>query len=131
LFATHYHELTELAHILPRLRNFNVAVVEEGDQVVFLHRLVPGGADRSYGVHVAQLAGMPRTVVNRAREILANLEATGSNFTLQAASPTTAPQSEEAAALVAALRVLRIEEMSPLEAMTKLYELQRLARAHP
>src|SRR5512146_1711164 len=60
LFATHYHELTELDKILPRVRNYNVSVMDEGDhQVVFLHKVVPGGADRSYGVHVAKLAGMP------------------------------------------------------------------------
>ena len=60
LFATHYHELTELASFLPRVRNYNVAVAEEQGRVVFLHRILPGGADRSYGIHVAQLAGLPR-----------------------------------------------------------------------
>src|SRR6185437_5078643 len=74
LFATHYHELTELEKILPRVRNCRVDVLEEGDSVVFLHRVVRGGADRSYGIHVAQLAGMPRSVVRRAREILQDLE---------------------------------------------------------
>ena len=77
LFATHYHELTELAERLPRVRNYNVAVAEQGDSVVFLHKIVPGGADRSYGIHVAQLAGLPRPVVTRAQEILAELEASG------------------------------------------------------
>ena len=75
LFATHYHELTALADTLPRVRNFNVAVAEEGGGVVFLHRILPGGADRSYGVHVAQLAGLPRAVVARAQELLEELEA--------------------------------------------------------
>jgi len=74
LFATHYHELTDLAKILPRVRNYNVAVAEEGDHVVFLHRIAAGGADRSYGIHVARLAGVPRTVTHRAQEILAALE---------------------------------------------------------
>jgi DNA mismatch repair protein MutS len=74
LFATHYHELTELAQRLPRLRNFNVAVREWNDQVVFLHKIVEGGADKSYGIQVARLAGVPKPVVERAKEILRNLE---------------------------------------------------------
>ncbi|HFQ92391.1 MAG TPA: DNA mismatch repair protein MutS, partial [Anaerolineae bacterium] len=74
LFATHYHELVGLADLLPLVANYNVAVAEEGDSVVFPHHIVPGGADRSYGIHVAQLAGLPRDVVNRANEILRELE---------------------------------------------------------
>ena len=74
LFATHYHELTELEQKLERVVNYNVAVREEEDRVVFLHRLLPGPADRSYGIHVAQMAGMPGPVIERAREILARLE---------------------------------------------------------
>ena len=76
LFATHYHELTALPLILPRTRNFNVAVAEQGDDIIFLHQVLPGGADRSYGVHVAQIAGMPRPVVQRARDLLRQLEMT-------------------------------------------------------
>jgi DNA mismatch repair protein MutS len=75
LFATHYHELTDLAEQLPGVRNYNVAVKEWEDQVVFLHQIVPGAADKSYGIHVAQLAGVPRSVNDRAREVLAWLEA--------------------------------------------------------
>jgi DNA mismatch repair protein MutS len=75
LFATHYHELTDLESRLPGARNFNVAVKEWDDQVVFLHQIVPGAADKSYGIHVAQLAGVPRSVNERAREVLAWLEA--------------------------------------------------------
>ncbi|CAI7990861.1 DNA mismatch repair protein MutS, partial [Geodia barretti] len=74
LFATHYHELTDLAATLPGVRNYRVAVSEDDGQVAFLRRIVPGGADRSYGVHVANLAGMPKAVVNRAQELLAALE---------------------------------------------------------
>jgi DNA mismatch repair protein MutS len=74
LFATHYHELTELAARLPRLRNFNVAVREWRDQVVFLHKIVEGGTDKSYGIHVARLAGVPKEVLERAKVILGNLE---------------------------------------------------------
>jgi DNA mismatch repair protein MutS len=74
LFATHYHELTELAGRLPRLKNFNVAVREWNEQVVFLRKIVEGGTDKSYGIQVARLAGVPRTVLERAKEILRNLE---------------------------------------------------------
>ena len=74
LFATHYHELVDLEKTKPRLRNANVAVREAGGEIVFLHRIVPGGADQSYGIHVARLAGVPAPVLDRAREILAFLE---------------------------------------------------------
>ncbi|MBM2832735.1 MAG: mutS, partial [Dehalococcoidia bacterium] len=74
LFATHYHELVELAGYLPRVRNFNVAVTEEEGKVIFLRKVIPGGADRSYGIHVAQLAGLPRSVIRRAEEVLVELE---------------------------------------------------------
>jgi len=74
LFATHYHELTELALGRRGVHNYNVAVREWGDQVIFLHKIVPGAADRSYGIHVARLAGLPGTVIERAREILRSLE---------------------------------------------------------
>jgi DNA mismatch repair protein MutS len=74
LFATHYHELTELAQRLPRLKNFNVAVREWRDQIVFLRKIVEGGTDKSYGIHVARLAGVPKEVLERAKVILGNLE---------------------------------------------------------
>jgi DNA mismatch repair protein MutS len=74
LFATHYHELVELEKTKPRLRNANVAVRESGGEIVFLHRIVPGGADQSYGIHVARLAGVPAPVLERSREILKFLE---------------------------------------------------------
>ncbi len=131
LFATHYHELTELPNILPRTRNFNVAVTEEGDDVVFLHRVIAGGADRSYGVHVAQLAGMPRPVVERANELLNQLEREGSNFQLPTKKKPATPQlsfiDDEPNPAVIALRKLQVDNLSPLEALTKLYELKRMA----
>src|SRR2546422_5717372 len=74
LFATHYHELTELAGRLPRLRNLNVAVREWNEQIVFLRKIVPGGTDKSYGIQVARLAGLPKEILDRAKEILAHLE---------------------------------------------------------
>ena len=139
LFATHYHELTELPNILPRARNYNVAVAEEGDEVVFLHKLLAGGADRSYGVHVAQLAGMPRPVVERARELLKQLEEQSSDFEL----PTTKRQRRlnpsgqmslfagssngESHPALSSLRGMEVDNLSPIEALTKLYELKRMA----
>ncbi|MBZ0302312.1 MAG: DNA mismatch repair protein MutS [Anaerolineae bacterium] len=140
LFATHYHELTELPAILPRTHNFNVAVAEEGDSIVFLHRVVPGGADRSYGVHVAQLAGMPRPVVERARELLAQLEEGGSDFKLPAATPNSGKSHTNGPVQLSmfdspphpaleAIRHLSVDELSPLEALTKLYELKRMAES--
>jgi len=74
LFATHYHELTELSIIYPRIKNYNVSVEEHGDQVIFLRKIIPGGTDNSYGIHVAEMAGLPATLIERAREILLNLE---------------------------------------------------------
>jgi DNA mismatch repair protein MutS len=123
LFATHYHELTELEDILPRVVNYSMAVTEDGDHVIFLHRVVPGRADRSYGIHVAQLAGVPKAVVNRAKEILEELEAQGSNFGVQPEAPT---QDNHQHPAIEALKKVKIEHMSPIDAMTKLYELQRL-----
>ena len=129
LFATHYHELTELPNLLPRCANFNVAVAEQGDDIVFLHRVMPGGADQSYGVHVAQLAGMPRSVVERARELLFQLEEGGSDFSLRKLTPQHQQMSffdtPENPAL-GALRSLEVDGLSPLEALTKLYELKRM-----
>ena len=74
LFATHYHELTELSARLPRLKNFNVAVREWRDSIVFLRKIVEGGTDKSYGIQVARLAGVPKPVLERAKQILGNLE---------------------------------------------------------
>jgi DNA mismatch repair protein MutS len=133
LFATHYHELTELAKSLPRVRNFNVAVAEEGDRVIFLRKIVAGGADRSYGIHVAQLAGLPRTVIHRAQEVLEDLEkdeqgrGRKERARQQMASAQLALFPGEENPLLEELRGLQIAEMSPLEAINKLYELQQKA----
>jgi DNA mismatch repair protein MutS len=127
LFATHYHELTELADLLPRVHNYSVAVAEEGDKVVFLHRIVPGSADRSYGIHVAQLAGLPRVVVRRAQEILAQLEQQAPGGPLPGSMPAAEqlPLFRVADPVVDALRALDVAELTPLEAISKLFELQQ------
>jgi DNA mismatch repair protein MutS len=139
LFATHYHELVEVARILPRVRACNVAVTEEQGEVVFLRKIVPGGADKSYGIHVAQLAGIPRQVVRRAEEALEELErkgdARGRRKAMREMTPPVMPQAlqltlfaSEPDPLVEELKALAVDEMTPLEALTKLYELQRKAR---
>jgi len=169
LFATHYHELTELERVLPRVRNFNVAVAEEGEELVFLRKIVPGGADRSYGIHVARLAGVPKTILKRATDILRDLEAGGSKerrrMVMAAADPAGSPdgqlsflvpgaaingattngtaandadrnpqsaihnpQSAEPDPLIEELRDLKVDDMTPIEALGKLYELRQKAR---
>jgi DNA mismatch repair protein MutS len=131
LFATHYHELTQLADLLPHTQNFNVAVAEEKDKVVFLHRIVPGGADRSYGIHVAQLAGLPKPVISRATEILKTLEQ-------ETRAPGTTKRTVEVRQLplfaashpaLEELERLDVSSMTPLEAISKLYELQKAMRS--
>ena len=134
LFATHYHELTELAATLPGVRNYSVAVTEEGSDVVFLHRIIPGGADRSYGVHVARLAGLPPGVVNRAWEVLGDLESQGESSRKRSARATPSQQLALFPAgqpLADAVRVLDVPNMTPLEALNKLYELQEQANQLP
>ena len=131
LFATHYHELVGLAEHLPRVRNATVAVAEEAGKIVFLHRIVPGGADRSYGVHVAELAGLPKGVVRRAREVLAALERNGARVRARAQPaidelPLFAPPARSP--LIEELASLDLDSMTPLEALTRLYELRRKAR---
>jgi DNA mismatch repair protein MutS len=139
LFATHYHELTELADLLPRVRNYNVAVAEEESHIVFLRRIVPGGADRSYGIHVAELAGMPPTVVRRANEVLEMLEGRGDKqrqreaMRQMPAQQQAAPDlqlalftSEAGHPVVERLEELEVEDLTPIQALTKLYELKAL-----
>jgi DNA mismatch repair protein MutS len=135
LFATHYHELTQLAGFLPRIRNYNVAVAEEKGRVIFLRRIVSGGADRSYGIHVAQLAGLPRPVIHRAQEILEELER-------ESRAPGAVPETQEGRKgqtvevrqlplfavsnpVLEELKRLDVSTMTPLEAISKLYELQK------
>ena len=134
LFATHYHELTRLAASLPGVRNCSVAVTEEGNSVVFLHKIVPGGADKSYGVHVAQLAGLPQGVVNRAWEVLADLESqslNGGGRKMRVANREPAQQMplfNDGGKLRGLLKDLDISNLTPLEAINKLYELQKEAQ---
>jgi len=137
LFATHYHELTELERMLPRVRNLNVAVLERGDDVVFLRKVVPGAADKSYGIHVARLAGIPIEVVQRAKEVLSNLESdelTPSNLP-RIGRGERAPRVESRDQLslfgdklhpvLKELRGMNMNELTPLEALNILAELRK------
>jgi len=126
IFATHYHELTQLTEELAHARNFNVAVREAGDEIVFLHRLEPGGADRSYGIHVGQLAGLPAPVVARAWQVLTLLEA-GHHVARQA--PPAPPDAAQLALfglsgtphpLLTELDKLDVNTLSPLDALNRL-----------
>ncbi len=134
LFATHYQELTALAGELPRVENRAVAVSERGGEVVFLHRIVEGGADRSYGVHVAALAGLPRSVVERARELLRQAEAERATPVGPAGSAqlpllgTIAGTPAAPDVLLAELAALEPDGLTPLEALQRLYALRRSAR---
>jgi DNA mismatch repair protein MutS len=128
LFATHYHELVGLADLLPLVHNYNVDVAEEGDSVVFLHRIVRGGADRSYGIHVAQLAGLPRDVIQRANEILHELEQHAPTTAVEPSHLKPAQQIAlfpETSPILDELKGLDITTMTPLEAINKLYEWKR------
>jgi len=142
VFATHYHELTQLADELPAVRNFNVAVRESGEDVVFLHRLQPGGADRSYGIEVGRLAGLPSAVIERARAVLRLFEGEQLAARLSggalAAMPDDVPRTTAATAqlglfadtnpVIERLRSIDPNQMTPLEALKTLDELTRMAR---
>lgn len=126
LFATHYHELTQLADLLPGVRNYNVAVSEADNKIVFLHKIIAGGADRSYGIHVAQLAGLPSPVIGRANEIMAELEKTSGRVVK--INPHAAQQVAlfpETNPLLNELKDLDINGLSPIEALNKLFEWQK------
>jgi len=136
LFATHYHELTELVATKPRVKNFNIAVKEWNDQIIFLRKLIPGGTSRSYGIQVARIAGLPQKVIGRAREILDNLERGEGN---EVGSPRMAmdrsgkdKQETTQLSLFGAqdqrlkkwIQNLDISSMSPLEALIEINKMK-------
>lgn len=139
LFATHYHELTTLQASLPRVQNYNAAIHESGEEIVFLRKILPGGVNRSYGIHVARLAGLPATVVHRAQVLLTQFESPSP----PAASAVSRPRPQQASQvqpslfdgariqLIDELRTVSIETLSPLEALNTLAELQQRARRLP
>jgi DNA mismatch repair protein MutS len=127
LFATHYHELTELENTLPGTVNFNIAVKTRGEDIIFLRKIIPGGADRSYGIEVAKLAGLPDKVVQRAKTVLKELESeNGVQY--------TAPRKESdqmsfgaigEAEVLDMLRRCQPDTLTPIEAMQLIYELKQ------
>ena len=130
LFATHYHELTVIDQELPGVKNFNISVKKRGGDMIFLRKIVPGAADRSYGVEVAKLAGLPDKVVSRARTLLKELEAGAAQ-----AKPAEAPQDDQvsmmdldAVNLRARLEKITVETLTPIEAMNVLYELKMMIK---
>jgi DNA mismatch repair protein MutS len=142
LFATHYHELTALAARLPGLHPATVAVREWKGDVIFLHEVRPGVADRSYGVQVARIAGLPKSVVDRARTVLARLEEGERNMAgnaaalvddlpLFAARPALKPERSETSEIEARLQAIHPDELSPRDALSLIYELRALLRERP
>lgn len=131
LFATHYHELTALAERLPHVVNQHVAVAEQGDSVVFLHEIRPGGADKSYGIHVAQLAGLPKQVVSRANEIMQQLErqaAENDTLSIEDQPMQLDLFSEGPDPIRQEIEEVDVNTMTPLEALNFLYTLQQKAK---
>jgi DNA mismatch repair protein MutS len=128
LFATHYHELTELADSLERVRNYHVAVSEDGDEIVFLHKILPGKADRSYGIHVARLAGLPATTLRRAREILAQLEEPLKQGGQRNGHAAQLPLPVERSPLLDEIGSIDIDNLTPVQALLKLEDLRERAR---
>ena len=128
MFATHYHELTALENELAGVRNLNTSVKKRGDEVIFLRKIVPGGADRSYGVEVAKLAGVPESVIRRSKAILNELE---SGAPAPAAAPAPAEDGQLSFAAVSEeriadrLRRLELNTLTPIEAMNLLFELKQ------
>ncbi|HKR02123.1 MAG TPA: DNA mismatch repair protein MutS, partial [Pyrinomonadaceae bacterium] len=133
LFATHYHELTELADLLPRLKNLYVEIDEEGGELVFLYKVSPGSALKSYGVYAAKIAGLPRPVVRRAEELLSYYEShghqTGGRAEVAPAEREASGNSPRGTEISSSLLGLDLDNLSPVEALTKLYELRRLAES--
>jgi DNA mismatch repair protein MutS len=138
LFATHYHELTDLAGVKPRVKNFSIAVKEWNDEIIFLHKLVEGGTNRSYGIQVARLAGIPDTVIRRAKKVLSNIETTGHVLDRRTGTggrkKLTGVVQEQLSlflppeqVIMEKLRSMDIASMTPLEALNVLSALREKA----
>ena len=130
LFATHYHELTELAELLEGVRNLSVSVKEAGDHIIFLRKVEPGKADRSYGIEVARLAGLPLSVIERAREVLKLHERTEHVVTEELAKTEEGPVQIQlfepvGYGIAERIRGLKVDEIRPIEALQLLSELQK------
>lgn len=129
LFATHYHEMVQLSETFPGVRNYNVAVTETDGKVLFLHKIIPGGADRSYGIHVAQIAGIPGSVIQRANQILLDLEASsGRQYKTNPLASQQLALFPETNPLLDEIKRLDINLLSPIDALNKLYDWQQKYR---
>lgn len=136
LFATHYHELTELEGKLPGIKNYRISVKEVGDDIIFLRRIVRGGADKSFGVQVARLAGLPDEVIKRAKELLRELEAADINRGIVAELHTPADDAQQLTLfgspapddIVESLKQMNVDALTPLEALNTLYDLHMRAK---
>ena len=125
LFATHYHELTELENTLPGTVNYNIAVKARGEEIIFLRKILPGGADRSYGIEVAKLAGLPEKVLQRARQVLEELETGGRPPAPRREAEQVSLGSLGEGEVLDALRRCQPDTLTPIEAMSLLYELKQ------
>jgi DNA mismatch repair protein MutS len=129
LFATHYHELTDLAETSTNIENFCTAVKERGKEIIFLRRISRGGADKSYGIQVAKLAGLPNSVMKRAEEILTDLENSEPVKAVTVQNKTPAPvQSLFVSQGLQELLKLDLPTLTPIEALNALYKLQEIAK---
>jgi DNA mismatch repair protein MutS len=137
LFATHYHELNEMAAQFPRIKNYNIAIRESGNQVLFLRKLIPGGSEHSFGIHVARMAGMPSAVVNRAKAMLETLEQAHSQSELIKASDHRHKRDEmqlsffqlddpSLAQIREEILNIDINNLTPVEALMKLNEIRKI-----
>ena len=138
LFATHYHELTEMEELMDGVKNYSIAVKKRGDDITFLRRIIRGGADDSYGIEVAKLAGLPQPVINRAKQVLKEL-ATGQEVTPKTKAPKKARKEEPPAPQISLLpsaeseieerlKKVDVNTLTPIEAMNLLFELAKMAK---
>ena len=130
LFATHYHELSTIENELPNVKNYNIAVKKRGDQMIFLRKIIPGATDDSYGVEVAKLAGLPASVISRARQILEELETQSGKPPVAVAASSGDDQMDmmdlRGSQICAVLENLSVETLTPIEAMNELYKLKKM-----
>ncbi|MBU4222257.1 MAG: DNA mismatch repair protein MutS, partial [Euryarchaeota archaeon] len=132
LFATHYHQLTAVEGVLKRVKNYHIAVKEEGSDLVFLRKIIPGATDRSYGIHVARLAGVPLKVTQRAKEILKELEdgsqiVRGKDSSRYTQVVLFGAEEKKESPVVEELKNLNVDAMTPLEALNALAAMKKKA----
>ena len=143
MFATHYHELTDLSRVLPGVKNFNIQVKEWNEEIIFLRKIIPGEADKSYGIQVARLAGLPKQVLDRANEVLFNLEQSefdevgvpkisrSDKKDNTSSSGQLGLFSEPENPLIQKIRQIDPNEMSPKQALDTLFELSKIMKESP